>query len=281
MAQLRSYSTMALRGAAALLLAAALVNTTAARAASADSKRLQQLTAGPQRTAENKARDAARNPVPLLAFLKVTPQSHVIEILPGREGYWTEILAPYLRDYGRYSAAIPKADPARAETMAGIAGYKEKLTANPIYYQRVATIDFTSRAPDLGPPASADFVLTFRNLHNWMATGNADVVIAAMYKVLKKGGVLGIEEHRGLADTPQDPLAKSGYVRQDFAIEMIEKAGFKFTGSSEINANPKDTKDYAAGVWALPPTYRLKDQDRAKYLAIGESDRFVLKFAKQ
>ena len=281
MRQLHAITELALRAAVTLLLAAVIVNASGAHAASADTKRLQQLASGPQRTAENKARDAARHPVPVLAFLKVTPNSQVVEILPGRDGYWTEILAPYLRDYGRYTAAIPKADPARAETMAAIAGLKDKLAANPIYYQRVTTVDFVSAAPDLGPPASADFVLTFRNLHNWMAAGKADQVIVAIHKVLKKGGVLGIEEHRGLVDAPQDPLAKTGYVRQDYAIAMIEKAGFKLSGSSEVNANSKDTKDYAAGVWALPPSYRLKDQDRAKFTAIGESDRFVLKFVKQ
>ena len=123
-------------------------------------------------------------------------------------------------------------------------------------------------------------MLTFRNIHNWMAEGRAAAAFAAFYDALKPGGVLGLEEHRARADAAQDPLAGSGYVREDFAIALAEAAGFKLAGKSEINANPKDTKDYSVGVWALPPTYRLKDVDRDKYAAIGESDRFTLKFVK-
>jgi len=123
-------------------------------------------------------------------------------------------------------------------------------------------------------------VLTFRNIHNWMAAGTTGDAFAAFYKALKPGGILGVEEHRGKPDEPQDPLAKSGYVRQDVAIGFAEAAGFKFVGSSEVNANPKDTKDYPGGVWTLPPTYKLGAQDHAKYEAIGESDRFILKFQK-
>jgi len=123
-------------------------------------------------------------------------------------------------------------------------------------------------------------VLTFRNIHNWMAAGEAEAAFKTFYNALKPGGVLGLEEHRARADQPQDPLAKSGYVREDFAIALAESVGFKLAGQSEINANPKDTKDYSAGVWALPPTFRLKDVDRDKYAAIGESDRFTLKFVK-
>ena len=113
-----------------------------------------------------------------------------------------------------------------------------------------------------------------------MANGTADAAFAGFYRVLKPGGVLGVEEHRAKADQPQDPQAKSGYVRQDYAVALAEKAGFKLAAASELNANPKDTKDYPAGVWTLPPTYRLKDQDRARYAAIGESDRFLLRFVK-
>lgn len=123
-------------------------------------------------------------------------------------------------------------------------------------------------------------MLTFRNIHNWMRAGTADSAFRAFYKALKPGGILGVEEHRGRPDQPQDPQAKSGYVRQDYAVALAEKAGFKLIGSSEVNANPKDTKDYPGGVWTLPPTYRLKDQDAENYSAIGESDRFVLKFMK-
>jgi predicted methyltransferase len=123
-------------------------------------------------------------------------------------------------------------------------------------------------------------VVTFRNIHNWMAQDCAPQVFATIFRALKPGGVLGVEEHRGNPAVPQDPRAKSGYVNEEYAIQLIQRQGFRLLGSSEVNANPKDTKDYAQGVWTLPPTYRLGDQDRAKYAEIGESDRFTLKFEK-
>ncbi len=250
-------------------------------ATATDAQRLQQSIDGPQRAAVNRERDPYRNPKPVLAFLQLPPTAKVIEILPGSAAYWTEILAPYLKDGGRYTAAIPKANPDRPELMKAIADTKAKLAAAPASFSSVVLIDFTSGAPDLGADGTADVVLTFRNLHNWMAAGNAERVLAAFHKVLRAGGMLGIEEHRGRTDQPQDPAAKSGYVREDYAIAMIEKAGFKLVAKSEANANPKDTKDYPDGVWTLPPTYKLKDQDRAKYTAIGESDRFLMKFEKR
>ncbi len=266
---------------AALLVTFAMSGNASAAAKTSDRKALQQLIDGPQRSAENKARDKYRNPLPVLTFLKVTPRAKVVEILPGSAGYWTEILAPYLKKGGRYVAAIPKPNPERPEVMKSIADTKAKLSADPANYDKVITVDFSADTPDLGPEGSADHVLTFRNLHSWMAAGKADQVIAACHKVLRRGGILGLEEHRGRTDLPQDPAAKSGYVREDYAIAMIEKAGFKLLATSNVNANPKDTKDYSAGVWTLPPTYRLKDQDREKYAAIGESDRMLLMFVKK
>lgn len=266
---------------AALLLGLCLALPAEAQTGAADGPRLQQLIDGPQRSAANRERDKYRNPKPVLEFLGLPPQANVIEILPGSAAYWTEILAPYLKDGGRYTAAIPKANPERPELMKAIADTKAKLAANPASFSGVVLIDFSSAAPELGPDGSADVVLTFRNLHNWMAAGNAERVIAAFHKVLRPGGMLGIEEHRGRTDVPQDPAAKSGYVREDYTIALIEKAGFKFVAKSEVNANPKDTKDYPDGVWTLPPTYKLKDLDRAKYSAIGESDRYLMKFEKR
>jgi predicted methyltransferase len=133
---------------------------------------------------------------------------------------------------------------------------------------------------EIAPPGSADFVLSFRNLHNWLKDGFASEAFASFYRALKPGGVLGIEDHRGQRDTAQDPKAEDGYVRQDYAIALAEKAGFVFESSSEINANPKDTANWPKGVWTLAPTFRLGDQDRAMYEAIGEADNFVLKFRK-
>ena len=130
------------------------------------------------------------------------------------------------------------------------------------------------------PDGSADLVLTFRNIHNWMATEGAEAAFRDMYRALKPGGTLGVVEHRGNEAVPQDPRARSGYVNQSYAIKLIESVGFRLVASSEVNANPRDTKNYTGGVWTLPPVLREGDKDRAKYVAIGESDRFTLKFVK-
>jgi predicted methyltransferase len=213
-------------------------------------------------------RDKYRKPQEELEFFGIKPDMTVVEISPGG-GYWTEILAPYLKEKGTYYTAVSvrQAD-----------AWKEKLAANPAIYGnvRVTTMD----DGEIAPSGSADLVVTFRNVHNWMARGNVDEVFASFYKALKPGGILGVEEHRASDKQPQDPKAANGYVRQDYTIQLAEKAGFKFVGSSEILANPKDTKDWPKGVWTLPPTLALGDQDRGKYLAIGEADNFVLKFQK-
>jgi predicted methyltransferase len=252
----------------------------AALAEGADGAALRTLVDGVQRSPGNRARDVYRHPLEVLTFFGIADNATVVEILPGASGYWTEILAPYLRARGRYVAALSDKDASSAEVQKDNAGFAAKVAADPTDYGKVETSEFHPGAKELAPPGTADFILTFRNIHNWMAAGTADQSFATFFKALKSGGILGVEEHRGRADQPQDPLAKSGYVRQDYAVALAEAAGFKFVGGSEVNANPKDTKDYPAGVWTLPPTYRLKDQDREKYAAIGESDRFILKFVK-
>ena len=248
-------------------------------AADQDDAKLLSLVKGSQRSAANIARDPPRHPYEVLRFFGVTESMTVVEILPGGSGYWTEILAPYLRDRGVYYAAIGEKN-ASEEGERMNAAFNAKMEASPALYNRVRITEFGGDRHDIAPPGSADMVITFRNVHNWMARGDVDEAFAAFYKALKPGGTLGVEEHRGRNDRAQDPKAKSGYVRQDYAIKLAEKAGFKFVASSEINANPKDTKDYPEGVWTLPPTFRLGAKDRAKYEAIGESDRFVLKFVK-
>ncbi len=250
------------------------------RMAFAADERLRAAIDGPQRSPANRARDVYRHPFETLTFLGVTETSKVVEILPGAAGYWTEILGPYLRDRGLYIAANAPKDTASAEMQRENAGFLAMMASDAANYGKAVVTEFEADRYAIAPTGSADFVLTFRNIHNWMAAGETDQCFAAFAKALKPGGVLGVEEHRGRADQPQDPLAKSGYVRQDVAIGFAEKAGFQLVASSEINANPRDTKDYPAGVWTLPPTYRLKDQDREKFASIGESDRFLLKFAK-
>ena len=241
---------------------------------------LEQLLAAPHRSAGNVARDRFRHPLEVLAFFGIKDDSTVVEILPGSSGYYMEILAPYPKDRGLYIAAGRDAA-APPRYLADHRKLLARLKAEPALYEKVAVTQFNADLHQIAPPGSADFVLTFRNLHNWMERNETEGALRAFHKALKPGGVLGVVDHRGRADMPQDAQTKTGYVRRDFAVALIEKAGFKLAGAAEINANPKDTKDHPAGVWSLPPTYRLKDKNRAKYEAIGESDRFTLKFVKQ
>jgi predicted methyltransferase len=267
------------RGLLPLTLIAVVLAVGGAKARAVDPA-LQAAIDSPQRAQKNSARDKFRHPSEALSFFGVKPDSVVVEILPGASGYWTEILAPYLKDKGQYIAANGETSSTSEEVQKDNAGFQTKFVAAPELYGKIEVTEFAADKHAIAAPGSADFVLTFRNLHNWMANGTTAASLKAFYDALKPGGVLGIVDHRGADTQPQDPLAKSGYVRQDAAIQLIEAAGFKFVGASEANANPKDAKDYSVGVWALPPTYRLKDVDHDKYAAIGESDRFTLKFVK-
>ncbi len=237
------------------------------------------IIAGPQRSEGFVARDAFRHPYETLRFLDIEPGQTVVEIWPGG-GYWTEILAPYLRDRGSLIAAIAQQNGASDGTLKANAAFTAKLAADPAAYDKVHVTEFGKRRLEVAPAGSVDRIVIFRELHNLIAQSYADAALRAFYKALKPGGILAIEDHRAAADVPQDPAAKSGYVRQDFAVALAENVGFKLAGSSEIYANPRDTKDYPGGVWTLPPTLRLGDEDRARYVAIGESDRFLLKFVK-
>ncbi len=240
---------------------------------------LERLAASAHRSARNVARDGARHPVEVLTFFGVQPYHTVVEILPGSTGYYMEILAPYLKEKGRYIAA-DRDDTAPPQYLADRERLRARLKAEPGLYGSVVLTQFNADRHEIAPPDSADFVLTFRNLHNWLERGELDAALRAFHRALKPGGVLGVVDHRGLTTLTQEAQMKTGYVREDLAIARIEQAGFRLAAKSEINANPKDTKDHPAGVWTLPPTYRLKDQHRAKYAAIGESDRFTLKFVK-
>jgi predicted methyltransferase len=234
--------------------------------------------ASPDRPAAAVARDPVRHPLEELTFLGLAQSQTVVELWPGG-GYWTDILGPYLAPHGHYYVALPKAG-VDADEDTGMARWRKRFTSQP---QRYGTIIQTTLGPgefDIAPPGSADLVLTFRNLHNWMDAGYAREALAACFRALKPGGILGIEEHRGRNDRPQDPKAKDGYVRQDYTIALAQQVGFELIGSSEMLANPRDTKDWVDGVWTLPPTLSQGDKDRERYIAIGEADNFVLRFRK-
>lgn len=256
---------------------AALAIGAAASAAEGPDPALAAAVASPARAPTAVARDSARHPIEELTFFGLTPTMTVVELWPGG-GYWTDILGPYLAKGGHYYVALPP--PGNGESDAGTARWRTRVAAE---NGRLGTIHETVLGAghfEIAPPGSADLVLTFRNIHNWMNGGYADAALTAAFKALKPGGILGIEGHRARTDRPQDPKAKDGYVRQDFAIDLAKKAGFELAGSSEVNANPRDSKDWVDGVWTLPPTLSQGDKDRARYVAVGEADNFVLKFRK-
>jgi predicted methyltransferase len=267
-------------GAAAVgiaLLVAACSTATSSRQTTTDA--LTAILAGDQRTAEERARDVYRHPKETLLFFGIRPEMSVLEVWP-EPGWYTQVIAPLVREKGKYYAAVIAPDPTDKHITQRLADYRASLAARADLYDRVSVVSFPADGGDAVPPGSVDMVVTFRNIHNWMARDAAPQAFASMFKALKPGGVLGVVEHRGNPASPQDPHAKSGYVNEEFAIHLIEAAGFRLVAKSEVNANPKDTKDYEQGVWTLPPTYRLGARDHDKYAAIGESDRFTLRFVK-
>ena len=241
--------------------------------------KLQAVIDGAHRTPKYAARDKYRRPLETLMFFGLKPEMTVVEIWPGG-GWYTEILAPFLKGSGAYYAAHRNRDSDNKRLLKFIARYDAKLAASPEQYGEVIVTQLSRKKGAIAPPGSADMVLTFRNVHNWMKHGFDAHVFEAMYTALKPGGILGVVEHRADPEEFPDPQALSGYVHEEQVIEMAETAGFKLVAKSEHNANPKDSRNHPKGVWTLPPSLRLKDKDRAKYLAIGESDRMSLKFVK-
>lgn len=243
---------------------------------------LDQTLAANHRSPEFVARDRYRHPKTTLEFFGLQPALTVLEVWPA-PGYYTEILAPYLRERGRYYAAgfalSQEITPRwRHEVQQE---FVAKLSAAPQQYDQVVVSELGPIAAwQPAPAGTVDLALTFRNVHNWMKGGYERDVFAALFKALKPGGVLGVVEHRAKPGTPLEKMIESGYVTEAYVIELAQRAGFRLAAKSEINANPKDSANHPAGVWTLPPTLRLGDQDRAKYLAIGESDRMTLKFLK-
>jgi predicted methyltransferase len=243
---------------------------------------LSAAVASPSRTPKNVARDQYRHPQETLQFFGLRPDQTVVEIWPGR-GWYMEILAPYLHDKGKYYAAIEAPDVAGApkEAQDDAALLRKRIADDPAHYGRVIVTELhPPQLTQICPPGTADLVLTFRNVHNWVEDGTQQAQFDAFYKALKPGGVLGVVEHRAKPGVSPEEMSKSGYVDEAYLKKLATTAGFIFDGESPINNNPKDTKDYPKGVWTLPPTFALGEKDRDKYLAIGESDRMTLRFVK-
>ena len=234
----------------------------------------------PHRSEANRARDRWRNPGPTLAFFGLKPTLAVVELAPGGAWY-SEMLAPYLRSSGRLYLAHFPADSANQNMRRSRANFAERMAKAPDLYDKavLATLPTATGAPDV-PNASVDVVLTFRNVHNWVSDGTLDDKLRGCFAMLKPGGVLGVVDHRAAPGTSVDAMKKSGYVTEAFMEERARAAGFVLGARSEVNANAKDTKDHPSGVWTLPPTFALKDVDRERYAAIGESDRFTHRYVK-
>ncbi|MEO9080136.1 MAG: methyltransferase [Rhodanobacter sp.] len=240
---------------------------------------LDSALAGSWRSAANRARDEYRHPKGTLQFFGVRPDQTVIEITPGG-GWYSEILAPLLHDNGRYIAAVEAPVGPDAEAARDKSALRRKFAGDAAEYGNAKFVEFDSKTPVFGAPSSADMVLTFRNVHNWVMADTSPAMFKAFFTVLRPGGVLGVVDHRADDSATLDSVKRSGYLPTSYVVKLATDAGFVFDGSSEVNANPKDTKDHPKGVWTLPPTFALGDKDRAKYLAIGESDRMTLRFVK-
>ncbi|WP_269619191.1 class I SAM-dependent methyltransferase [Zhongshania sp. BJYM1] len=233
------------------------------------------------RSEQNRERDKYRHPLQTLLFFGVQPCDTVVELWPGGGGWYTEVLAPIVGDCGKlYTAQFAK-DSDIAYYTKSRKSFEEKLAANPEVYGNISITTLQPpRYSDIAPAGTADKVLTFRNVHNWLKAGVAENVFAAAFKALKPGGILGVVEHRADADASLDTMIESGYVSEKQVIALAESAGFLLLDSSEINANSKDNHHHPKGVWTLPPSLRLGEEQRDHYLAIGESDRMTLKFGK-
>ncbi|PCI19086.1 MAG: methyltransferase [Piscirickettsiaceae bacterium] len=247
----------------------------------ADDLTLSRIIASDHRLETNKTRDQYRHPLQTLEFMGIKAEMTVIEVWPSK-GWYTELLAPFLKQGGGkfIAAGFPQhAGPKWRQTMQR--NYIQWMAKSPAYYDQADIIELGP--PDywkLGTENSVDAVLSFRNVHNWLKGGYENNMFSAFYRVIKPGGFLGITDHRAYPDTDIETMKQSGYLSERLVISLAEQAGFVLEATSEINANKKDTKTHIKGVWTLPPTLRLGEKDRAKYLAIGESDRMTLRFRK-
>jgi predicted methyltransferase len=287
-------STSALRCCLILALSTPLIGgcTSMQKTAAADAEQtavadtsLAEAIAGNWRDPKNTARDQYRHPLETLSFFNVAANETVLEITPGATGWYTEILAPYLREDGKYIAA--QVDPmaaaegsSRDRQQKTMDDLKARLAKYPAQFDRAQIAGFDPKQPQFAAPGSVDTVLTFRNVHNWVGGGSADAYFAGFYAALKPGGTLGVVDHRAKPGTDIQKMKSSGYLTEQLVIDLATKAGFVLDARSEVNANPKDTADHPNGVWTLPPVNRHDAEDDAMHQAIGESDRMTLRFVK-
>lgn len=269
-----------------LLLLMVWITPATAAISAADQTQLRAAISGPQRSAGHRARDQYRHPLKTLSFFGVQPNMHVIEVLP-EGGWYTEILAPYLRKHGKLTEATFPTNSSNPFLRKMAKHYREKLQDDPKVYGKVSLEPF---APPgylaLGAPDSADRVLSFRNMHDLVfvnphgepTSAIIDRFFRNAYQVLKPGGVLGIVAHRAKSDMAVGKSDKLGRLPQRYVIDQARKAGFKLVATSQVNSNPKDSRTLP--VWYLPPSYKQGKKNREKYKAIGEADNMTLKFMK-
>ncbi len=270
---------------ATLMLAALLAPPAAAELDTQTAALLREAIDGAHRSEANRARDRYRKPYETLEFLGLRADMTVVEIWPGG-GWYSEILGPVLKDGGRFYAAHFDPNGPYGYMRRGLGTFLSVLGAHPDLYRQVIVTEFDlPYSLRIAPAGSADMVLTFRNVHNLVMDlygggAHADLAFKATFDALKPGGILGIVDHQWDDPETEDPLSQNGYISRERTIALAEKAGFELVGTSEILRNPRDGKDHKSGVWTLPPSLALGDEDREKYLAIGESDRFLLKFVR-
>lgn len=246
-----------------------------------DAGKMEKVLAGSHRLEKNMDRDKYRHPKGTIEFYEVDPSHSVVEIWPGGSGWYTEVLAPYLQGSGKLYAAHFSAESHIGYYQKSLTKFKAKLDRHPETYQAVEiTVLEPPKHTLIAPQASADRVLTFRNVHNWLKAGTEQQVFQSMFDALKPGGILGVVEHRAKPGTTIEEMIKSGYVTEEKVIKLAVMAGFTLMSKSDMNANPKDSSVHPKGVWTLPPSLRLGDTERERYLGIGESDRMTLKFVK-
>lgn len=235
------------------------------------------VLAGDWRSPQNRLRDPEQRPVETLRFFDLSPTQTVIEVGPG-DGWYSEILAPLLRDQGQYIAALRDSDDARQRSQAD--ALRDRFDQDPARFGKARILRFDPQAPELGEPESVDLVVSFDDLHNWEKAGSEATLFNAIYRVLKPGGKLGVTAYRAARNAQLEAVRNSGYLPTEHVINRAKDAGFVLATLEQMHSNPRDSHDHPQGVWSLPPVFAEGEQDREKYEEIGEPDRMTLLFVK-